>query len=270
MRDLVKQIQDLTDISWNERTNSSGTTGTYLKARTGQGTRALYYKLSRFNGLEIDGHECVNELIASRLMRVLGIDHVPYRLIHARVVIDEQEFTTWLNSSHNFRQRGERKLGFGTFYNLYKNGGETPYEFCVRYGWQDQIHQMMLVDYLMANRDRHSSNVEVLVNNAGDAHLAPIFDTGLSLVAPYSNNLEAISAFDALKPVATTNFIGSRSLEENLRFTLSTPLTAKLGEDDKGVLLKGLNDVLSETHLGKIWEIIWQRWNYYENLRNTQ
>lgn len=270
MRDLVKQIQDLTNISWNERTNSSGTAGTYLKARTGQGSRALYYKLSRFNGLEIDGHECVNELIASRLMQSLGINHLHYRLIRARVAIDGQEFTTWLNSSHNFRKRGERKLSFGTFYNLYKNDNETPYEFCIRHGWQDQVHQMMLVDYLMANRDRHSSNIEVLVDNSGVTRLAPIFDTGLSLVAPYANNLDALSAFEPLKPVATTNFIGSRSLEKNLTYALSAPLAAKLSEDDRSILFKGLDDALSETHLNKIWEIIWQRWSHYENLRNTQ
>ena len=43
--DIVQKEQDLTALEWGERVNSSGTAGTYLKARTGQGARAIYYKL---------------------------------------------------------------------------------------------------------------------------------------------------------------------------------------------------------------------------------
>ena len=77
--DIVQKEQDLTMLEWGERVNSSGTAGTYLKARTGQGARAIYYKLPRYNGIEFDGHECINELVAARLMRLLEIDHLEYR-----------------------------------------------------------------------------------------------------------------------------------------------------------------------------------------------
>ena len=83
-RDIVRAIQDLTGLDWNERASSSGTAGTYLKARTGSGSRLIYYKLPRYNGVVIDGYECVNELLASRLMDALGIEHLAYRLIHAK------------------------------------------------------------------------------------------------------------------------------------------------------------------------------------------
>ena len=72
--DVVRTLQDYRAIKWSERANSSGTAGTYLKARVGAGTRARYLKLSRFTGVEIDGSECVNEIVASRLMRLLGIE----------------------------------------------------------------------------------------------------------------------------------------------------------------------------------------------------
>lgn len=52
--------------------SSSGIAGMYLKARTGSGSKLFYYKLPRYNGMVIDGYECVNELMASRLMDVLG------------------------------------------------------------------------------------------------------------------------------------------------------------------------------------------------------
>lgn len=52
--------------------SSSGIAGMYLKARTGSGSKLFFYKLPRYNGVVIDGYECVNELMASRLMDVLG------------------------------------------------------------------------------------------------------------------------------------------------------------------------------------------------------
>ena len=116
--DVVRTLQDYRAIKWSERANSSGTAGTYLKARAGAGTRARYLKLSRFTGVEIDGSECVNEIVASRLMSLLGIEHLEHRLIHALVNVDGTEFETWLNSSKNFRRRGEQKMGLGTYFEL--------------------------------------------------------------------------------------------------------------------------------------------------------
>jgi len=265
--DITRTIQDMTGISWSERASSSGTAGTYLKARTGTGRRMTYYKLSRYNGISIDGHECVNEIIASRLMRLLGIPHLEYRLIRGRVLIDDTEHETWLNASRNFRKTGERKLGLGAFWELYRQEGEQPYEFCCRMGWTDQIHQMMVVDYLLANRDRHSSNVEVLVARDGSRRLAPIFDTGFSLLAPYADNEERAMEFDPLAPVATTNFVGSRSLEENLKLARGATLGGDLAKDGRDVLLAGLDAALPNSYLEKIWDIIWERWQHYAVLR---
>lgn len=265
--DVITRVQDLTRLSWSERANSSGTAGTYLKAREGAGARMRYYKLSRFNGFEIDGHECVNEIIAARLMGLLGVEHLDYRLIHAKVDVDGRELVTWLNESHNFRKLGERKQGLGAFYELRHQGSETPYEFCLRHGWEQQIKRMMVVDYLVANRDRHESNVEVLVDRAGRARLAPIFDNGLSLLAPYAGNEELALAFEPLRPVGTTNFVGSRSLEENLSLAADVPGIGKLRKTDRGALLARLDQALPTAYLDKIWDIIWGRWQVYADLR---
>ena len=267
MADIVRKLQDLRSLTWSERASSSGTAGTYLKARTGTGGRTTYYKLSRFNGLRIDGHECANELIASRLMETLGIEHLSYRLIHATVLIDGTEHETWLNASRNFRVAGERKLGLGAYYELYRRGKETPYEFCLRMGWENKVKQTMLVDYLMANRDRHSSNIEVLVGKDGNARLAPVFDTGMSLVAPLADDEQRVAAFDPMASVGTTNFVGSHSLEKNLELAANVRGIGDLTQGDVRRLLVGLEDVLSETHHKRIEDIIWRRWRHFEDIR---
>ena len=266
-RDIVRALQDLTDLDWNERATSSGTAGTYLKARTGTGSRLLYYKLPRYNGVVIDGYECVNELVASRLMDALGVNHLAYRLIHAKALIDGIEYETWLNSSRNFRKVGERKLSLGAFFDLYKNPGESPFELCRRFGWQEDIARMMLVDYLMANRDRHASNIEVLAAPDGSFRIAPVFDTGFSLLAPLAADLERIEAFDPLADVATTNFVGSRSLEENLRTVAPVEGIQDLDEVRIAELFDGLEGILPDAVLSKMREIIQRRWERYEEIR---
>lgn len=267
-KDIVEKLQDYTDLVWTERANSSGTGGTYLKARTGSGTRMTYYKLSRFNGVEIDGHECANEIIASRLMRILGIEHLEYRLVHANVRIGDAVYETWVNASINFRRPRERKQALGLFYELNRQPEESPYDFCVRMGWEENIKQMMLVDYLIMNRDRHESNIEVLVAPDGSCRLAPIFDNGLSLLAPLAGMDDTISSFDPLKRVATMNFIGSRDLEENLVSAMPIAVAGSLGESDRNLLLDGLDAVLPQLYRDKIWDIVWQRWCRYAQLRD--
>lgn len=266
-RDITESVQDLTRLTWSERASSSGTAGTYLKAREGTGARMRYYKLSRFNGVAIDGHECVNEIVAARLMDLLGVEHLAYRLVHARVLIDGEEYVTWLNSSYNFRKAGERKQGLGTFYELHCESGEAPYDFCLRCGWGSQIHQMMVVDYLIANRDRHASNIEVLVDRAGKARLAPIFDNGFSLLAPYADDEELALGFDPLRRVGTTNFVGSRSLEENLVLAAGAGGIGELRVEDRSQLLAGLDQALPVAYLDKIWDIVWGRWQRYAEIR---
>ena len=69
------------------------------------------------------GIECINELIVSRLMEILQIEHLSY--------------------------------------DLHRREKESPLEFFVRIGWQKYVYQMLLVDYLICNRDRHGANIEI-------------------------------------------------------------------------------------------------------------
>lgn len=266
---VIEKIQDLTHLDWNERRSSSGTSGMLLKARSGAGASMLYYKLSCFDDYRgVYGHECVNEIIASRLMDILGVEHLSYRLIHARVQIHGKEYETWLNSSKNFRQTNESKQAFDQFYSLNKEGSESPWEFVMRMGWQEQIEQMMLVDFLIANRDRHGANIEVLRSASGELRLAPLFDNGLSFVFSCYGDEARAAAFNPLEDVAANNFIGSRSLQFNIEHFDVRPKVSTLTEDARDVLLSGLEDALSPVILEAIWSMIWERCQWYAHFCN--
>lgn len=265
--DIIRTEQDLRQLSWSESGQTSASGGTFLKARTGVGPHATYYKLSCYDSYRgIYGHECANEVVASRLMGLLDVNHVRYTLVHARVLVDGEEHVTWLARSKSFRAAGESKMAFDTYFDLKHGKGESQLGFCERQGWLEDVQRMMLVDYLIANRDRHGANIEVLRSRDGNVRLAPLFDNGVSLVFSCYGDEKRVSAFDPLSDVRANNFIGTRSLEENLGFVPATLRIGTLAESDKGTLLAGLKDALPETHLEAIWNIIWQRWLHWRSL----
>ena len=267
MNDITYKLQDLRKLDWVESVNTSGTGGTFLKARQGEGPGAVYYKLScsdEYRG--VYGHECVNELIACRLMDILGVEHLQYRLVHALVCIQGVEHETWLSKSASFRRPGEKKQALDAFCSLMRADGERPYDFCRHMGWGGYVERMMLVDYLIANRDRHGANIEVLRAKDGTVRLAPLFDNGLSLIFSCYGDEEGAARFDPLADVGASNFIGSRSLEENLRLFNVHPDVRPLAPTDRERLLRGLDGILPQAHLDKIWQMVWERWLHYEGL----
>ena len=108
--DMVTRVLDLRHLTWSVTRQSSGTAGSFLKAYEERGGRKRYFKLSSFDAFQgITGHECVNELIADRLLTRLGIPHLSYTLIHANVQIDGADYCTWLCASDDFKEPGESK-----------------------------------------------------------------------------------------------------------------------------------------------------------------
>lgn len=133
-------------------------------------------------------------------MDILGIPHVEYRIIYARVMIDGKELETWISASDNFRRNNEEKLAYDMFYDLQKRNKES-----------------LCVDYLIANRDRHGSNLEVLRSIEDESiRLAPLFDQGVSLLFSTYGDEEALDKTDVMQDFLANNYIGSRSLEYNL------------------------------------------------------
>ena len=115
MTRIIHDLQDMTHLSWAKVRHSSGTAGSFLKAYDDVGGKRIYYKLSDYDAvLGIVGHECVNELITCRLLRLLGIPHLEYTLIHALVSIDDQETETWLCASEDFKESAKPRSHWRT------------------------------------------------------------------------------------------------------------------------------------------------------------
>ncbi|MDD7333564.1 MAG: hypothetical protein PUG70_04145 [Lachnospiraceae bacterium] len=269
MQDIVYKIQDLRRLDWNDNSRSSlGTPGCFLKTYEHDGAKRIYYKMSNYDSYRgVFGHESVNELIVSRVLDVLGIEHVRYRLVHALVEVDHKEFETWLCTSRNFKKSGEQKTALDAFYDIMKMEKETPVQFIDRMGWSTQICQMMVVDYLICNRDRHGANVEVLENEIGEIRLAPLFDHGLSLLFSCYDDIQQIREFDVMKDRPVNNFFYTKSLEENLMFVPANIELHPIKEEDRAYILHGVERILSQEHIEKIWEMLYGRWKRYEEIQ---
>ena len=271
MEQIIHELQDMTYLSWAKTRNSSGTAGSFLKAYD-EGTEGkIYYKLSNYDAWNgIIGHECVNEIIVDRMLSILGIDHLAYQLIHARVLIDQKEYETWLCASKDFKQRGESKIALDAYYQAERMPDESPLDFCIRSGWESTVYEMLVVDYLILNRDRHGANMEVLRNpRQKTVRLAPLFDHGLSLLSRCEST-EAMLREDVMADKPVQCFVGSRSTRENLKLIPpeKRPKLNSLTPESRAALLEGLSDALDPQWLNRIWEMIWKRWQTYENLCN--
>lgn len=270
MEQIIHPPQDLTYLSWSKIRNSSGTAGSFLKSQEVTSQGKLFYKLSDYDAFHgVTGHESVNEIIADRLLSVLDIPHLPYQLIHADILVDNKPIRTWLCASYDFRQRGEKKIALDDYYLANRQGDESPLAFCIRNGWSEYIYQMLAVDYLILNRDRHGANIEVLANRyRKTVRLAPLFDHGVSFFCRTSE--EGLEKEDVMADRQVQCFVGSRSAWENIHLIPRDefPRLKPLKESDRDILFNGLDGILSRQRLDRTWEMIWRRWQAYENLRN--
>ena len=268
---VIREKKDLSYLSWSKYRHSSGTAGSFLKAYSDISGAKTYYKISAYDTMMgVIGHESVNEIIVDRLLTVLGIHHVSYRLIHADIVIDDKCVETYVCCSEDFKLPGERKLPFDAFFQQWRNTDESPVDFCSRMGWQDEIDAMLLTDYLILNRDRHGANLEVLkATDNQHVRLAPLYDHGVSLIFSCLTK-EDVEKYDVLEDKPVQSFVGSRSTLENLKLIKSNPVSRTLSPQDKGFILYDLDGVLPKAWLDKIWEMIQERWKHYEDMQNKR
>lgn len=269
MNDIICDIQDLTFLSWSKVRNSSGTAGSFLKAYEETDEGNLYYKLSNYDPYHgITGHECVNEIIADRLLNLLGLEHLSYQLIHAKVNVDHKELITWLCLSRDFKTKNEDKIALDAFYQIMHQEEETPLNFCIRMGWEKEIYEMLVFDFLILNRDRHGANIEILRNrNNKKYRMAPLFDHGLSLLFNCEDD-SLLSETNVMEDKRVQCFVGSSSAKNNLGLIPlnKQPKLNPITPESKNYLLDGLDGIISKLRQERIWDMIYQRWQYYESL----
>ena len=272
MNDIVENIRDLRYLKWTRTRNSSGTAGSFLKAYEDSGDRKIYYKLSDYDVVRgIVGHECVNEIVAQRVLDILGISHLEYTLVHALVRIDDREHITYLCSSHDFKQFGESKIPLEDYYGMEHITGETPLDFCKRMHWEEYIYSMTVIDFLIANRDRHGANIEVLFDRKRKKiRPAPLFDHGLSF-ACRCHDINELKEFDVMKDMKIQSFIGANSAFDNLSIVPAEYLRSlpKMGEEEIKYATEGLENAIRREFIDKIRLMLKRRWKYLDDLRNT-
>lgn len=272
-RDIIYELQDLQYLKWSKTRNSSGTAGSFLKSYDDSGRIKKYYKLSDYDIINgIVGHECVNEIIVGRLMDVFGIEHLQYRLIHAGILINDNKIETYLCESDDFKERNEAKVALEDFYISEKKVNESPMDFCKRMGWEEYIYGMLVVDFLISNRDRHGANIEVLRDRKSKSlRLAPLFDQGLSFVCR-CHSKEELKDFDVMKDQKVQAFIGGNSTFENIKLIPKRYLKTlpDISDPDINDITSGLEGIMEEDYINKIREMLQRRWKYLDDIRNQR
>jgi hypothetical protein len=144
--------------------------------------------------------EPFNEVIASSIMERLGIPHIEYRL-HKE---GGEYFSRCTNMTDNKTELVYASHIYETRYKNINDDFYTHYVKCCKGlgvpGIDANLDRMMVVDYLLANTDRHFTNFGVLRNSETLEYItpAPIFDSGTSLW--HDKNTNDIHADSAVKP----------------------------------------------------------------------
>ncbi len=124
-----------------------------------------------------------NELIATKIMERLGIPHVPYTILWEGgkpysvcedfVTIETELVSAWRMTQ--LRPKANHESTYLHFVNICKESGVPDVT--------SALDRMLVLDYLIANEDRHLNNFGLLRNPDSLEWIgfAPIFDSGTSL-----------------------------------------------------------------------------------------
>ena len=269
MNDVITNLQDMRYLSWTKSRKSSGTAGSFLKSYDDSGAIKKYYKLSDFDPIKgIVGHECINEIIVQRLLSHFKIEHLEYRLIHALINIDGSEYNTWLCESDDYKAKDESKIALEDYYLMNRRDKETPFSFCIRNNWADEIYGMLIIDFLILNRDRHGANIEVLRSSKSKTvRLAPLFDHGLSFVCR-CHDVSELKSFNVMEDRPVQSFIGTNSSLSNVKLVQKEYISnlPAINEEALDRVFEGLNGIMTEDYLEKSRFMIKERWEYLADL----
>lgn len=220
-----------------------------------------YYKYSTYYaGQNCFGEESIYEVICSRLFQILGFDCVKYTLCNKIVEMTGNSLNTYVCKSKAITGYSSR----ATLEDIQEILGLNSMETIKFLGLEREIEKLLVADFLVLQRDRHGKNIEILIKD-NKYYLAPLFDNGLGLLAPYPvslTNLAKIRQFDVLHDYPVNNCIETRSLYDNLNLLSEPVLVNRLKREDKKKLFYGLNAVLPKEYIDKIWKLITYRYMF--------
>lgn len=257
---MIEQ-QDYRKLDWGN-IKSGGSIGMLSKTIITKGGRNYYVKISAYNKHHgVYGIESISEVIASRLAKIMKIPCISMKLVDALIKKDGNTFRTYLCESPDYKKPGEIAVTFEDDYELNAYEHETPLQYAKRIGITDSIYSMFIFDYVIANLDRHGANIELY---EGILVMAPIFDNGNSLYATRDEREISQPNFYLGDDNRGNNFVGSRSLLENIKSIDKIVSIGRLTNEHRAVLFKDLGNVISRKRRDAIWNLITRR---YDNAR---
>lgn len=259
---------DFTHLTWTLSRSSTGTAGSFLKSYEEKDGQKVYYKMSNYDSVRgVIGHESINEIVAQNIADLFNIQHLAYDLVYCTVQVADRIFETWVTCSRDFKNPGESKMTFETYYDILHMDGEDKFHFIKRLELEEYFYNMFLLDYLICNRDRHGANVEVL--QKGDEYrLAPLFDHGLSFLFSCYHDGNKMLEFDKLKDGPVNNYVGSINLSDNLKLVPES-IRSKVFIPEREQLFKGLEHAAGAVpaeYWNCIYEMVKERVKYVKNL----
>lgn len=176
---LVAFFGNTSSLGGNLKTPELTTNGMLGKAwRIIDGKIKLYKKGT--TGASNAGNEPYSELIASKILSLMGIEHIEYEISKWEDVLCSV-CDLYTNENIGFIPMKE-------VLNL-EYGSQTQWtyamvlEVCKKYSVEEEFKKMLFLDYLIINQDRHFGNFGFTINNDSREIIGfmPLFDHGYSL-----------------------------------------------------------------------------------------
>lgn len=249
--------QDYRQLDWGN-IKSGGSIGMLSKTIITKGGKNYYVKISAYNKHHgVYGIESISEVIASRLAKIMKIPCIDMKLVDALITKDDNTFRTFLCESPDYKKTGEIVVSFEDDYELNTLAKETPLAYAKRLGITESIYSMFIFDYVIANLDRHGANIELYEDTK---IMAPLFDNGNSLYATRDEKEVSQPDFYIGDDNMGNNYVGSRSLLDNIKSIDKVVEIGRLTKEHRAVLFKDLGNVISRKRRNAIWNLIVRRY----------
>lgn len=146
------------------------------------------------------GFEPYSEVLAADLLEAAHINHVPYSIVrfHGKLASKCPLFTS-------------ENVGFVSAHRFFDKpfGVRDMLDFCRKHGSEERFREMVVMDAVMANVDRHAGNYGFLVNNVtGDVlGMAPLFDHNMACLPMMMAQDDFDSYVSMIGPKIGTDFV---------------------------------------------------------------
>ncbi len=146
------------------------------------------------------GFEPYSEVLASDLLQAAKVDHVLYSLtrFHGKLACKCPIFTS-------------EEQGFVSAHRFFDRNFDVDdmLEFTSRHGVEESFREMVVMDAVMANVDRHAGNYGFMVDNAtGEVlRMAPLFDHNMACLPMMMEHDDFEQYVEAIGPKIGTDFI---------------------------------------------------------------